>query len=55
MKPLTYDRHGQLYKLWELHCRMLLGKTHALIKYSVFALFDGFLFLFIQEQQVGFI
>jgi hypothetical protein len=32
-----------------------LGKTHALVKYSVFALFDGFSFLFSQEQQVGFI
>jgi hypothetical protein len=32
-----------------------LGKTHALIKYSVFALFGGFLFLFIQEQQVAFV
>jgi hypothetical protein len=33
-----------------------LGKTHALIKYSVFAVFDGFLFLlFIQEQHFGFI
>jgi hypothetical protein len=40
---------GQLDELQQMHF-----KRHALIKYSIFALFDDFLFLFIQIQYVIF-
>jgi len=43
MKPLIYDRHGQLDKLWELHCRRLFRQDPCINKIQCFCLILWFL------------